>query len=116
LHRNTITNIEVGHSATLEKVPRRAGVEFIEQSSGGPGVRLRKKQQQAGLGCPEAKSLWVNFHDFSSIEMLGAGRACVAWVAPAVDSCGQRVASSRSVEQQCARCARRCFVGGMTEL
>jgi transcriptional regulator with XRE-family HTH domain len=50
LHRNTITNIEtgryVGDAATLiaiESVLRRAGVEFIDENGGGPGVRLRKR-------------------------------------------------------------------------
>ena len=49
LHRNTITNIEVGRYAgdaatltTIEAVLRRAGVEFIDENGGGPGVRLRK--------------------------------------------------------------------------
>jgi transcriptional regulator with XRE-family HTH domain len=49
LHRNTITNIEVGRYAgdektleTIEAVLRRAGVEFIEEDGGGPGVRLKK--------------------------------------------------------------------------
>jgi len=49
LHRNTITNIEVGRYAgdaatlaTIEGVLRRAGVEFIDENCGGPGVRLRK--------------------------------------------------------------------------
>jgi DNA-binding XRE family transcriptional regulator len=48
LHRNTITNIEVGRylgdPATLnliKKVLVREGVEFIEANGGGPGVRLR---------------------------------------------------------------------------
>ena len=52
LHRNTITNIEVGHYAgdpeTLEKIERvltRAGVEFIHENGGGPGVRLAKKKR-----------------------------------------------------------------------
>jgi len=55
LHRNTITNIEtgkyVGDSATLsaiEAVLRRAGVEFIEENGGGPGVRLRERQRKGG--------------------------------------------------------------------
>jgi transcriptional regulator with XRE-family HTH domain len=50
LHRNTITNIETGKYlgdeaslATIETVLRRAGVEFIDENGGGPGVRLRKK-------------------------------------------------------------------------
>jgi transcriptional regulator with XRE-family HTH domain len=53
LHRNTITNIETGKyagdSATLsaiEAVLKRAGVEFIEENGGGPGVRLRKREKK----------------------------------------------------------------------
>ena len=49
IHRNTVTNIEVGRyggdpktMATIEKVLRRAGVEFIEENGKGAGVRLRK--------------------------------------------------------------------------
>jgi transcriptional regulator with XRE-family HTH domain len=49
LHRNTITNIEVGRFAgdpntisVIEKVLRNAGVEFIDENGGGPGVRLKK--------------------------------------------------------------------------
>jgi len=49
LHRNTITNIEVGRDlgdpATLSlirTVLTKAGVEFIDENGGGPGVRLRK--------------------------------------------------------------------------
>jgi len=52
LHRNTITNIEVGRYAgdertleTIEKVLERAGVEFIDENGSGPGVCLRKTQQ-----------------------------------------------------------------------
>jgi transcriptional regulator with XRE-family HTH domain len=55
LHRNTVTNIETGKYAgdltTLEKlatVLKRAGVEFIDENGGGPGVRLRKRQQKKG--------------------------------------------------------------------
>jgi transcriptional regulator with XRE-family HTH domain len=50
LHRNTITNIETGRysgdSATLAAIAvvlKRAGVEFIDENGGGPGVRLRKR-------------------------------------------------------------------------
>jgi transcriptional regulator with XRE-family HTH domain len=50
LHRNTITNIETGKYAgdqaslaTIETVLRRAGVEFLDENGGGPGVRLRKR-------------------------------------------------------------------------
>jgi hypothetical protein len=49
LHRNTISNIETGKYsgdeaslAMIEMVLRRAGVEFIDENGGGPGVRLRK--------------------------------------------------------------------------
>ena len=55
LHRNTITNLEVGRYAgdaeTLAKIEstlKRAGVEFIDENGGGPGVRLRKRQQKKG--------------------------------------------------------------------
>jgi transcriptional regulator with XRE-family HTH domain len=51
LHRNTISNIEVGRYAgdpisleAIEKILVGAGVEFIEENGGGPGVRLRKRQ------------------------------------------------------------------------
>jgi DNA-binding XRE family transcriptional regulator len=51
LHRNTITNLEVGRYAgdvqtlsIIEKVLTRAGVDFIDENGGGPGVRLRKRQ------------------------------------------------------------------------
>jgi transcriptional regulator with XRE-family HTH domain len=53
LHRNTITNIEIGRYAgdpksleIIEFVLRKAGVEFIDENGGGPGVRLRKTQQR----------------------------------------------------------------------
>jgi transcriptional regulator with XRE-family HTH domain len=53
LHRNTVTNIEtgryVGDLKTLEKIAtvlKRAGVEFIDENGGGPGVRLRRRHQK----------------------------------------------------------------------
>jgi transcriptional regulator with XRE-family HTH domain len=53
LHRNTITNIEIGRYAgdakTLEVIEaalRKAGVEFIEENGGGPGVRLKKSPKK----------------------------------------------------------------------
>lgn len=53
LHRNTVTNIEVGRYAgdpgsltLIEKVLRKAGVEFIDENGGGPGVRLRKHSKK----------------------------------------------------------------------
>ena len=49
LHRNTITNIETGRYAgdqeTLARIAtvlKQAGVEFIDENGGGPGVRLRR--------------------------------------------------------------------------
>ena len=52
LHRNTINNVEVGRYAgdpvTLQKIEKvlvAAGIEFIDENGGGPGVRLRKRQR-----------------------------------------------------------------------
>ena len=52
LHRNTINNLEVGRyagdPATLQKIEKvlvAAGVEFIDENGGGPGVRLCKRQR-----------------------------------------------------------------------
>jgi DNA-binding XRE family transcriptional regulator len=49
LHRNTITNIEVGRYlgdpttlSLIRTVLTKAGVEFIDENGGGAGVRLRK--------------------------------------------------------------------------
>jgi transcriptional regulator with XRE-family HTH domain len=57
LHRNTITNIEVGRYAgdpetlsEIEAVLKRAGVEFIDANGGGPGVRLRKQLKDSPRG------------------------------------------------------------------
>jgi transcriptional regulator with XRE-family HTH domain len=53
LHRNTITNIEVGHYTgdrksleLIERVLKKAGIEFIDENGGGPGVRLRKSRRK----------------------------------------------------------------------
>jgi transcriptional regulator with XRE-family HTH domain len=53
IHRNTVTNIETGRyagdAATLAAIVgalKRAGVEFIDENGGGPGVRLRKRYQK----------------------------------------------------------------------
>jgi transcriptional regulator with XRE-family HTH domain len=55
LHRNTITNIEVGRYggdpetlSLIESILRRAGVEFIDENGGGPGVRLRGPEKPSG--------------------------------------------------------------------
>jgi transcriptional regulator with XRE-family HTH domain len=48
---NTVTRIENGADAkqsTMDKLRgalEAAGVEFIEENGGGPGVRLRKRQR-----------------------------------------------------------------------
>jgi DNA-binding XRE family transcriptional regulator len=53
LHRNTITNIEVGRYAgdpatlnLIKEVLIREGVVFIDENGGGPGVRLRKSGKE----------------------------------------------------------------------
>ena len=50
LHRNTVTNLEVGRYAgdpetlsNIKRVLEKAGVEFIDENGGGPGVRLRDR-------------------------------------------------------------------------
>ena len=54
LTANTVTRIENGADAkqsTMDKLQRAleaAGVEFIEENGGGPGVRLRKRQGGKG--------------------------------------------------------------------
>ena len=57
LHRNTISNIEIGRYAgdkatlrRIERVLKRAGVEFIQENGGGPGVRLKAR--------PSPKNYW----------------------------------------------------------
>jgi transcriptional regulator with XRE-family HTH domain len=49
---NTVTRIENGADAKQSTIARlqqaleAAGVEFIEENGGGPGVRLRKRHQK----------------------------------------------------------------------
>jgi transcriptional regulator with XRE-family HTH domain len=49
---NTVTRIENGADARLSTIDslrhalEAAGVEFIDENGGGPGVRLRKRQKQ----------------------------------------------------------------------
>ena len=52
LHRNTISNLEVGRYSgdpqtlkVIEQVFTGAGVEFIDENGGGPGVRLRNRRK-----------------------------------------------------------------------
>ncbi len=49
VHRNTVTNFETGRYAgspeaiaAIRRALEDAGVEFIDENGGGPGVRLRK--------------------------------------------------------------------------
>jgi transcriptional regulator with XRE-family HTH domain len=51
----TVRQVEAGinqpRRATLEVIRRAfesAGIEFIDENGGGPGVRLRKRQQKKG--------------------------------------------------------------------
>lgn len=53
LHRNTITNLELGRYAgdpetlaVIERALRKAGIDFIDENGGGSGVRLRNRQQR----------------------------------------------------------------------
>ena len=53
LHRNTITNIEVGRYAgdpatlnLIKEILIREGVVFIDENGGGVGVRLRKPAKE----------------------------------------------------------------------
>jgi transcriptional regulator with XRE-family HTH domain len=53
IHRNTITNFETGKSGgdestvtAIRAALESAGVEFIDENGGGPGVRLRKKARK----------------------------------------------------------------------
>jgi transcriptional regulator with XRE-family HTH domain len=52
LHRNTVTNLEIGRYAgdpqtlaIVEQVLARAGIDFIDENGGGAGVRLRNRQR-----------------------------------------------------------------------
>jgi transcriptional regulator with XRE-family HTH domain len=53
LHRNTVTNLEVGRYAgdpetlsNIKRVLEKAGVEFVDENGGGPGVRLRDRVEK----------------------------------------------------------------------
>lgn len=61
VHHNTILHIErgryMGEAATLnaiQKALEEAGVEFIDENGGGPGVRLRKSSAHSGSDQIEA--------------------------------------------------------------
>jgi transcriptional regulator with XRE-family HTH domain len=40
--------VSVAAVETIQRSLRRAGVEFIDENGGGPGVRLRKRQPKKG--------------------------------------------------------------------
>jgi hypothetical protein len=49
---DTVTNLEIGRYAgdpetlaIIEQVLMKAGIDFIEENGGGPGVRLRRPPQ-----------------------------------------------------------------------
>ena len=51
VHRNTISNFETGrydmnpgNVSKIRSALEAAGIEFIEENGGGPGVRLAKRQ------------------------------------------------------------------------
>jgi transcriptional regulator with XRE-family HTH domain len=55
LHRNTITNIEIGRFAgdlgsiaAIERVLTAAGIEFLDENDGGAGVRFRRRARPKG--------------------------------------------------------------------
>jgi len=85
LHRNTISNIEVGRYAgdpstlaAIENVLRRAGVEFIDD--GGPGVRLRKPHQSRPSQSARAKVIPKDAKSpILTSELIRAARALVRW-------------------------------------
>jgi hypothetical protein len=51
----TISRIETGQSsgqgdiAKIRRALEKAGIEFIDENDGGPGVRLRKAKAKAGV-------------------------------------------------------------------
>ena len=87
LHRNTITNIEVGRYAgdqksleLIEQVLRKAGIEFIDE--GGPGVRLRKRQQIiVGDPAPSVPASNLTHMEEISGAQIRAARALLRWSA-----------------------------------
>jgi transcriptional regulator with XRE-family HTH domain len=42
------TSLTVANDQAVRRVLEAAGVEFIDENGGGPGVRLRKRQQKKG--------------------------------------------------------------------
>jgi transcriptional regulator with XRE-family HTH domain len=56
---NTVTRIENGADAKQSTIDRlqqaleSAGIDFIDENGGGPGVRLRKRQSKRDLGADD---------------------------------------------------------------
>jgi hypothetical protein len=42
------TSLTVANDLAIRRALETAGVEFIDENGGGPGVRLRKRQQKKG--------------------------------------------------------------------
>ena len=42
------TSLTVANDLAIRRALETAGVEFIDKNGGGPGVRLRKRQQKKG--------------------------------------------------------------------
>ncbi len=46
--RERETSMTVANDLAVRRALEAAGVEFIDENGGGPGVRLRKRQQRKG--------------------------------------------------------------------
>ena len=44
--------LTAANNLAIRRALEAAGVEFIDENGGGPGVRLRKRQQKKGSGFP----------------------------------------------------------------
>jgi hypothetical protein len=43
-----VTSLTVANDLAIRRALESAGVEFIDENGGGPGVRLRKRHQKKG--------------------------------------------------------------------
>ena len=48
--KDSETSLTNANDRAIRHALESAGVEFIEENGGGPGVRLRKRQKRKGLG------------------------------------------------------------------
>jgi transcriptional regulator with XRE-family HTH domain len=81
LHRNTITNIEVGRYvgdpgtlASIQKVLASAGIEFIDENGGGPGVRMHQREPKPIVSINPKKSMPKVL-----VSQIKAARSLLAW-------------------------------------